>query len=154
MNNGLNRLLLRIGLCVLLSVGILGLAWGKVPEGYRDIKLGMKKPQVLDLLQKGPSHFSYDDLGGQIGEIIRGDDLFRYATYRFSDDGVLIEISLHMREILGRDRVLEIYNSQNGLVLAPLQGLVESGFSIEVQENSLVMKIVTNKETHAAKGAH
>ena len=67
---------------------------------------------------------------------------------------VLIEISLHMREILGRDRVLEIYNSQNGLVLAPLQGLIESGFSIEVQENSLVMKIVTNKETHAAKGAH
>jgi len=43
MNNGLNRLLLRIGLCVLLSAGILGLAWGKVPEGYRDIKLGMKK---------------------------------------------------------------------------------------------------------------
>lgn len=154
MSNKLNLFPLRMGLCVIILVGFSSLAWGKIPEGYKDVVLGMKKNQVLDLLQKSPVHFSYDDIGGQIGEIIRGDELFRYATYRFNEEGVLVEISLQMREILGRDRVLELYNSQNGLKLGPLEGMVESGLSIEVHENSLVMRIVPGKETHAAKGSH
>lgn len=144
---------LRMVLCIVVLACIPCLALGKIPEGYKDVKLGMKKNQVLDLLQKSPVHFSYDDLGGQIGEIIRGDDLFRFATYVFNDEGVLVEISLQMREILGRDRVLELYNSQHGLKVGPREAMVESGLSIEVHDNSLVMRIVPTKETHA-KGAH
>ena len=52
-------------------------------QGIGEIKLGMNKTEVLDLMQKGPIHFSFDDLGGEISEIVRGDDLFRFATYRF-----------------------------------------------------------------------
>lgn len=152
MTCGATRALIRISVCLTILAGLTGIAWGKVPDGYRDVRLGMKKPQVLDLLQKSPTHMSYEELGGQIGEIIRGDDLFRYATYRFNDDGVLIEIALEMREILGRDRVLELYNTRNGVKLAPLQGLIEPGLSIEVHDNSLVMKILPAKDTHAAKG--
>lgn len=152
MSKGLSLIPLRMVLCILIMACFSSLALGKIPEGYKDVKLGMKKTQVLDLLQKSPVHFSYDDLGGQIGEIIRGDDLFRYATYIFNDEGVLIEISLQMREILGRERVLELYNSQHGLKVGPLEGMVESGLSIEVHDNSVVMRIVPTKETHA-KGA-
>ncbi len=138
--------------CMLLVLSIASAALGKIPEGFRDIKLGMQKSQVLELLQKSPRHFSYDELGGQIGEIIRGDDLFRYATYRFDDNGILVEIQLHMREILGKERVLEMFNAQHDLKLGSVPKAVESGISIEVKENSLIMKMVPNRETHASKG--
>ncbi len=138
--------------CMLLVFGMAAVASAKIPEGFRDIKLGMQKSQVLDLLKKSPRHFSYDELGGQIGEIIRGDDLFRYATYRFDDKGVLVEIRLHMREILGKERVLEVFNAQHDLKLGSVPKAVESGVSIEVQDNSLVMRMVPNRETHASKG--
>jgi hypothetical protein len=149
-----NGLLWRTAACtlVLLLVSVTG-ALAKIPEGYRDVKLGMKKSEVVELLQKSPLHMSYDDLEGQIGEIIRGDDLFRYATYRFNRENVLVEIGLEMREILGRDRVLEVFNTQNGLALTPLQRTIESGRSVEVQDNSLVLRLDLGKDTRAAKGA-
>lgn len=153
MSYGATKVIGRIVVCMLLVLGICATAASaKIPEGFRDIKLGMHKNQVLELLQKSPRHFSYEELGGQIGEIIRGDDLFRYATYRFDDNGVLVEIRLHMREILGRERVLEMFNAQHDLKLGSVPKAVESGRSIEVQENSLVMKMVPNRETHASKG--
>jgi hypothetical protein len=136
-----------------IAIAVVGTsAFARVPEGYRDIKLGMNKSQVLGLLQQSPLHFTYDDMGDEIGEIIRGDDLFRYALYRFDGEGVLIEIGLEMREILGRDRVLELYNSQHGLKLTPRHATVEADFSIEVRDNSLVMKKIPVKDTRSAKG--
>lgn len=138
--------------CMLFVGCMIGEALSKVPEGFRDVKLGMQKTQVLDVLQKNPRHFSYDDMGAQIGEVIRGDDLFRYAAYRFDEQGTLVEIRLQMREILGRDRVLEIFNSQHNLKLGAVPRFVESGLSIELQENSLVIKIVPAGEAHASKG--
>lgn len=152
MSYGATKVFGRVVVCMLLVLGISALASARIPEGFRDIKLGMQKSQVLELLQKGPRHFSYDELGGQIGEIVRGDDLFRYATYRFDDSGVLVEIRLHMREILGKERVLEVFNAQHDLKLGSVPKAVESGVSIEVQDNSLVMKMVPNRETHAYKG--
>ncbi len=105
-------------------------------------------------MQKSPTHFSYDDMGDQIGEIIRGDDLFRYATYKFDSDGILVEIGLQMREIVGRDRCIEIYNMQTGLNISPSQGCtVDSDVTIEVRENSLIMKKNPLKDTRAAKGS-
>jgi hypothetical protein len=154
MQSGLARFSMVLCLCLALSVGICLPAGAKVPEGYRDIKLGMNKDQVLDLLQKSPVHFSYDDLGDEIGEIIRGDDLFRYATYKFDSNGTLIEIGLQMREILGRDRCIEMYNNQHGLKLSPAQGTAESDLAIEVKENTLLMKKTPTKDTRsAAKGS-
>ncbi len=140
-------------MCMLVVGCMVGEALSKVPEGFRDIRLGMQKSQVLDVLQKNPRHFSYDDMGAQIGEVVRGDDLFRYATYRFDEQGILFEIKLQMREILGRDRVLEVFNAQHNLRLGSVPRFVESGFSIELQENSLIIKIVPSREAHAAKGA-
>ncbi|MGB6068331.1 MAG: hypothetical protein WBG50_26275 [Desulfomonilaceae bacterium] len=145
----------RLGIIVTLSVIVVAAAFtsaeAKIPEGYRDIKLGMNKSQVLGLLQQSPLHFSYDDMGDEVGEIIRGDDLFRYAMYHFNSEGVLVEIGLEMREILGRDRVLKLYNSQHGLKLSPRQAMVDADSSISVVNNSVIMKKMPPRDTRSAK---
>jgi hypothetical protein len=151
MNYGIVRLSILIGLCLAFATGS-ALAAAKVPEGYRDIKLGMSRTQVLDLLQKSPIHFSFDDLGNEIGEIIRGDDLFRYATYRFDGEDTLVEIGLQMREVIGRDRCVELFNTQHGLSLSPLHSTVEADRTIELRDNSLIMKKSKEKSTRSAKG--
>ncbi|HTY22633.1 MAG TPA: hypothetical protein VMC85_05855 [Desulfomonilaceae bacterium] len=138
-------------LAVILVTGVAMASQGKVPGGYRDIKLGMSKTEVLDLLQKGPIHFSFDDSGREIGEIVRGDDLFRFATYRFDDRGVLVEIALEMREILGRDQVLDLYNKQLGLNLSPRKATVDSNLSIEVRDNVVIMKMEPTSDTRSAR---
>ncbi len=152
MNSASARFSIIMILCVIVTAAICTSAAARVPEGYRDIKLGMNKSQVLSLLQQSPLHFTYDDMGDEVGEIIRGDDLFRYALYRFDGEGILVEIGLEMREILGRDRVLELYNSQHGLKLSPRQATVEADFSIEVRDNCLIMKKAPVKDTRSAKG--
>ena len=138
-------------LAVILVVGNAAASAGKMPEGYRDIKLGMNKSQVLDLLKKGPVHSSFDDMGTEIAEIVRGDDLFRFATYRFDKEEVLVEIDLEMREILGKDRVLDLYNKQFGLNLSPLKAAVESNLSIEVRDNLVILKLASTKDTRSAQ---
>ena len=152
MNSATARFCIITILCMIISVAVCASAVAKVPEGYRDIKLGMNKSQVLSLLQQSPLHFTYDDMGDEVGEIIRGDDLFRYALYRFDGEGILVEIGLEMREILGREQVLERYNSQHGLKLSPRQTTVEADFSIEVRDNCLIMKKAPGKDTRSAKG--
>lgn len=138
--------------CLAIFTGVGSSALAGIPDGYRDIKLGMKKIQVLELMKKSPIHFSYDDMGVEIGEIIRGDKLFRYATYRFDKQGVLVEIGLQMREILGRDKVLDIFNRKHGLKISPKQRTVESDRSIEVKENGLIMRFSPRVEHRSAKG--
>jgi hypothetical protein len=150
--------LLRTSVTFFLSViliaafGTTGIA--KAPEGYRDVKLGMSKNQVLDLLQKAPGHFSYDDLGVEIGEIIRSDDLFRHATYRFNSDQTLVEIDLEMREVLGRDRVLELYGDQVGLKLSSTQATVAADLIIEVKDNIVSLKRHAEGRTRSAKSGN
>ncbi len=139
-------------LCLLLaSAGMSAASQTKLPQGYRDIQLGMTKAQVLDLLQKGPIHFSFDERGQEIGEIVRGDELFRYANYSFNREGILVEIGLEMREILGRDKVLEMYNKQQGLSLVPRQQAQDANVSIEVRDNSVIMKMIPGKDTRSAQ---
>jgi hypothetical protein len=138
-------------LLVLCTAGISAGSQGKLPQGYRDIQLGMTKTQVLDLLKKGPIHFSFDERGQEIGEIVRGDELFRYANYRFDPEGILVEIGLQMREILGRDRVLELYNKQQGLNLAPLQRTQDANVSIEVRENVVILQMDPGKDKRSAQ---
>ena len=147
----------RIRLSVIMSLALLVLValstsvWAKPIDGFRDVKLGMEKTKVLEILRKSPTHFSFDDLGNEIGEIIRGDDLFRYATYRFNDRQLLIEIDLQMREVLGRDKVIEQFNTRQGLKLSPLQTTVVENMSIEVRDNAVVMRMVLTPDTRAAK---
>lgn len=150
MNSGMGRLSIAFSLFLLLLTGATVHASAKVPEGYRDIKLGMNRSQVVELLQKSPIHFSYDEIGGEIGEIVRGDDLFRFATYKFDKEGVLVEIGLQMREVLGRDRCLELYNTQHGLQVTPLKSTSNSNVTLEVKDNSLIMKKNTGKDTRSA----
>ncbi len=140
--------------CVGVLTGICSPALADIPDGYRDIKLGMNKVEVLSLMKKSPIHASYDDLGGEIGEIIRGDKLFRYATYRFDAQGVLVEIGLEMREILGRDKVLDLFNQKHGLRISPSHGTIELNRSIEVRENGLIMKMNPRVGRRSAKGTH
>lgn len=146
MNNGLPRFVLVCGLCLMLVLGLSGALWAKVPEGHRDIKLGMNKGQVLELLKKSPIHFSYEEMGNEIAEIIRGDELFRFATYHFDENSVLVEISLQMREIVGRDRVLEVFGTRNGVTLSPTKAVVEADRSLEVRDNRLIMKLNPGKK--------
>lgn len=142
-----------IVLCSVIIAGSACLASAGLPEGYKDVKLGMTKNQVLDVLKKNPSHFSYDDRGAAIGEIVRGDNLFRYATYKFSNEDRLVEIALQMREVVGRDKVIQIYNSKHGLQLSPHQKTVEANRSLEFNGNGLFLRLEQGTETRAAKGA-
>jgi len=151
MKNGLIRFLVSFAPSVLIAIALCGTAAATIPDGFKDIKLGMPKTQVLDVLQKGSGHSSYDDLGLEIGEIIRNDDLFRYATYRFNSEGTLVEIGLEMREILGKDSVLERYGIQHGIKLTPREPAVESDLSVEVRDNSLVLKKTPDPKTRSAK---
>jgi hypothetical protein len=152
MQNGLSRLVARFVPAALIAIALCSAAGATIPDGFKDIKLGMQKGQVLDILQKGAGHSSYDDLGGEIGEVIRNDELFRFATYRFNSEGFLVEIGLEMREILGRDSVLERYGTQCGIKLSPVEPMVESDRTIEVRNNCLVLKKSTSLKTRAAKG--
>ena len=136
-------------LCVVAVLCLTAIGSAKVPDAFRGIKLGMRKAEVLRILEKNPAHFSYDDMGKQIGEIIRGDRLFRYATYRFDSQGALVEIGLEMREIVGRDRVLEMYNSQHGLKVSPSKRSVEDDCQIEVRGNTLIMRKLSSMESRA-----
>jgi hypothetical protein len=155
MNNGLPRLSLLCGLCLMLVLGLSEAVSAKVPEGHRDIRLGMNKGQVLELLKKSPIHFSYEEMGNDIAEIIRGDELFRFATYRFDNNGVLVEIGLQMREILGRDRVLELFGARNGVTISPTKATVEANRSLEVRDNRLIMKLNPGKkEARSSKDTH
>ena len=140
-----------IGITLLSMVALSATVWAKALDGFRDVKLGMAKTKVLEVLRKSPAHFSFDEMGNEIGEIIRGDDLFSYATYRFNEGELLVEIDLQMREVLGRDRVLELFNSRNGLKLTPFQTTVVDTMSIEVKENALIMRMVPSSDTRAAK---
>ncbi|MDQ7781923.1 MAG: hypothetical protein RDU20_03525 [Desulfomonilaceae bacterium] len=138
--------------CACILAGTCSSALAGIPEGYRDIKLGMNKGEVLNVMKNSPIHFSYDDMGREIGEIVRGDNLFRYATYRFDAQGILVEIGLQMREILGRDKVLDMFNRQHGLKISPSHGTVELDRSIEVRDNGLIMKMNPNADQRSAKG--
>jgi hypothetical protein len=130
----------RLLTCLVLFLGLCGGASARVPDGYRGVKLGMPKAEVIKVLKRSHGHFQYDDLGAEVGELIRGDDLFRHATYRFDDSGVLVEIALEMREVLGRRKVLHIYGEQYGLNLSGLKGTREGDHLIEVKGNRLIMK--------------
>jgi hypothetical protein len=79
-------------------------------------------------------------MGDEIGEIIRNDHLFRFAIYKFNANGELVEIDLQMREILGRDKVLELFNAQYGLSIDASKKFIESNRTIEVQDNKIVIK--------------
>lgn len=125
----------------------------KMPDGHKDVKLGMKRPQIVELLSKSPGHYSFEELGDDITEVIRGDNLFRFAIYRFNAEDELTEIDLQMREIMGRDRVLEIYNTEHGLTLTPNKISVESNKSIEVRDNRLIIKLASERDKRSAQGS-
>jgi len=151
MRRGRPCLWLAACLSLIMAGSVFASSVAKIPVGFRDIKLGMTKSQVMDLLKKSRDHFSYDDFGQEIREVVRGDELFRYATYSFNPDGVLAEIVLQMREILGKDRCLELYNSQHGLSISPRQATVDANTSIEVCNDTLVMKLVQSNDMRSAK---
>jgi len=134
-----------------LSVTAVCFAGPKAPEGYRNVKLGMTKPQIIDILKKEPGNDSFEEMGDEIGEIIRNDNLFRFAIYKFDSQGELIEIDLQMREILGRDKVLELFNAQHGLNIEPSKKFVESNRAIEVQDNKIIIKFASNNRSRSAK---
>jgi len=129
-------------------------SWARVPNGFRDIRLGMPKTQVIKILKKSAMHFSYEDMGEQVGEIVRGNKMFRYATYRFDSGGRLVEIGLQMREIMGTDKVLELFNSRHGLKLSPAKSSVQDDLIIEVRGNSLIMRGISSKGTRSAEAVH
>ena len=134
-----------------ISVTAVCFAGPKAPEGYRNVKLGMTKPQIIDILKKEPGNDSFEEMGDEIGEIIRNDNLFRFAIYKFDSQGQLVEISLQMREILGRDKVLELFNAQHGLNIEPSKKFVESNRTVEVQDNKIVIKFASNNRSRSAK---
>ena len=135
--------------CFAMIVGVAH-SEAKVPDSFRDIKLGMNKPQVIELLRKNPTHFSFEDMGDEVGEIIRGHDLFRYATYRFDKAGVLVEIGLQMREIIGRDKCIETFNQQYGLQLTPLSKTGDSEHIVEVRDNTVILRLAAEKDMRSA----
>ena len=133
---------------VLLSVSFAG---PTAPEGYRDIRLGMTKLQILDILKKQTGTSSFEEIGDEIREIIRNDNLFRFAAYKFDPKGALVEIDLQMREILGRDKVLELFNAQYGLNVSPSKKFADSSRSVEVLDNLVIIKLASDNRKRSAK---
>ncbi len=143
----------RVLFCAVLIAIMAAPALAKVPEGYGEVRLGMPKTEVVRILQGESSAFPVEDEDGRLGQIIRGDELFRYATYVFNPEGALIEIDLEMREILGRDRVLEIFNSLHGLQISPAKGTTEGDRRIEVAGNRLIIKKAPSSTTRSAEAS-
>jgi hypothetical protein len=125
-------------------------AWAKVPQEYRGVKIGMDRSEVIRVLETTPGHLAYQDLGAKLGEVIRGDKLFRHALYSFDGSNKLVEIALEMREILGADQVLTVFNKEHGLSLAPHKSSVEGDHAVEVRGNKLVIRRVSNLDNRAA----
>lgn len=152
MNQGCRRICLFVLIACIVAFAFPNSILAKMPEGYKDVKLGMKRSQIVELLSKSPGHYSFEELGDDITEVIRGDNLFRFAIYRFNSEDELTEIDLQMREIMGRERVLELYNTEHGLTLSPNKVSVESNKSIEVRDNRLILKLAHDREKRSAKG--
>ncbi len=145
--------LIVIAMTVLFSLVLMSASFAgpKPPEGYRDIRLGMTKLQILDILKKQTGTSSFEEIGDEIGEIIRNDNLFRFAAYKFDPQGALVEIDLQMREILGRDKVLELFNAQYGLNVSPSKKFVDSTRSVEVLDNLLIIKLASDDRKRSAR---
>ncbi len=146
------RSLSGLGIALACALTLCVSASARVPDGYRGVKLGMPKSEVVHILETGSDHSSYHRLGPNIGEVIRGDELFRFATYRFDDKEVLVEIGLHMREIVGRDKVLELFKQKHGLnVSGAGNNIVEDDRLLEVKGNRLILKRAAAGGSRAAK---
>lgn len=136
--------------CLLLLIVPTALAWAKVPQEYRGVRIGMDRTEVIRILETTPGHLAYQDLGSRLGEVIRGDKLFRHALYTFDVNNRLVEIALEMREIVGADQVLTVFNKEHGLALTRDKSTVEGDFSVEVRGNKLVMRRLANLDNRAA----
>lgn len=147
------RTILTLALTFATTILLCGAAIGKVPSEFRGVKLGMPKSQVLDILEGSADHTSFHQIGEQIGEVVRGDKLFRFATYRFDANDVLVEISLHMREIVGRDKVLELFNQEHGLNVGPKSNAVEGDHLVKVQGNRLLLQHSSELKSRSAQAA-
>jgi len=110
----------------------------------------MDRTEVIRILETTPGHLAYQDLGSRLGEVIRGDKLFRHALYTFDVNNRLVEIALEMREIVGADQVLTVFNKEHGLALTRDKSTVEGDFSVEVRGNKLVMRRLANLDNRAA----
>lgn len=136
--------------CFALLIAPTALALAKVPQEYRGVRIGMDRSEVIRILETTPGHLAHQELGSKLGEVIRGDKLFRHALYTFDGNNKLIEIALEMREILGADQVLTVFNKEHGLSLARDKSTIEGDSAIEVRGNKLVIRKVTNLDNRAA----
>jgi len=113
----------------------------KVLRGFQGIELGMKRSQAIDVLQglKGnepavltePNGFSF---------LVKNSKLFRHAHYRFDENGILTEILLTMREVLGKEKILEELNKTYNLELVDKGSVVREGVIFSVQGNDFSIK--------------
>ena len=115
-------------------------SFGKGLTGFRGVELdmlGMPSTQVYDRLKQRVGDDDVLKYGNGMSISVPDSKYFRHATYSFSKDGVLKQIALTMREVLGVKRVLEGLNDVNKLDLAADHTVIHEGLALRVKGNTL-----------------
>lgn len=109
----------------------------KMLKGFRGIELGMQSEYVEETLKARGSGHDIIVNANTMSAAVRDNKLFRHAHYRFDDKGRLTEIVLIMREVLGRDRVLEELKKSYDLTLSTKRSVTKDGVCVTVKGNAL-----------------
>jgi hypothetical protein len=100
----------------------------------------MDKSQVMECLKtrgRNPQALEY---AYGVATSVRDSRFFRHAHYRFGKKGRVTEIALTMREVRGKDRILEELNSVYKLGLSEDSVVIRDGVAISVSGNNLVIR--------------
>lgn len=109
-------------------------------DGFQGARIGMRLEQVLAELRSQRREPAVMTARHFMSRPVRDNRLFRHADYRFDDDGVLREIALTMREVLGRKEALKLFNTSYKMKVSPDRSVVRDGLVISVQGNKLLIR--------------
>lgn len=134
-------------ICFVICLATCGLiassspALSKTIKGFQGIELGMNRAEALHAVQGIDARNIVNSGGGEISVLVRNSRLFRHAHYRFNRKGVLTEIDLAIREVLGKDKVLDALQKSYGMRLNREGSAVVDGVQISVTGNTISLKL-------------
>lgn len=131
-------------------------SFGKGLTGFIGVELGMPSSEVYERLKQRVGDDDVLKLRNGLSFSVRDSKYFRHATCSFNKDGILREIALTMREVLGVKRVLKGLNKAYKLDLAADRTVIHEGMALRVRGNTIYiqpaetvsLKAVSKKDVH------